>query len=582
MQANFFSRDISLRSRRINICLFLCTIGGVAATISTLQQSPSFFSIIAIMSLPIITIILQIWVGKTGHYRAGGFIVSILLCDIIFPLIFFTSGGVYSGMMVYFILGVVLMFFLLGDNMRDCISMTILFLIINSICIYISYRYPSLVTPIPTKGLMFLDIIVAFIVSVVLVEMALLFQNHQFLKEQRIAEDAMKAKDDFLASMSHELRTPLNAIIGLSELQIKAKDDLPESVNNNIKNIYESGTTLLRIINDILDITKIGSGRFELNCADYNTADMIYDTISMNKVRIGDKPIEFKIKIDPSLPNNLYGDELRIRQIFNNILSNAFKYTHAGIVQLDITSRREGNEVVIIANISDTGIGIRKSDIPSIFKKYNKFDITKNRNIEGTGLGLAITYELVEMMNGNIKVTSEYGKGSTFTFEISQKIINNDPIGEKNADAFANFSYQGEKSVHQMSTYFSLKGRRALIVDDVELNLFITKTMLSLYNLEADCVYSGKEAIDLIRETKIKYDIIFMDHMMPEMDGIEATRIIREEIGSEYAKKIPIVALTANALVGNEELFINNGFQEYLSKPMDSQKLDEVLKKVFL
>jgi len=578
---SFFSKDIPLRGRLINICLFLCTIGGVLGAIATFIQASSVIAVVSIMLLPISTIILQIWVGKTGNYRAGGFIFSIVLCDIIFPIIFFSSGGIRSGMLAYFMLGSVILFLLLGDNTGDCVFMTIVFLTVNSLCILYSHYNPAIVTHIQSEAMLYLDVIVAFIVSAVLVEMALWFQNRLYKNEQKRAEEAMKAKDEFLASMSHELRTPLNAIIGLSEIQMKMKKDLPKSSYEDIKHIYESGTTLLRIINDILDISKIGSGRFELICTEYSTVDMVNDAISMNKVRIGDKPINFEVSIDPSLPSMLFGDELRVRQILNNILSNAFKYTHSGTVSMAVSGKVSAAGMVFMqTKITDTGIGIRREDIPLLFGKYNKLDNAKNHNIEGTGLGLSITRELLHMMGGKIMVDSDYGKGSTFSFEVPQKIIDKTPIGEEKANSLADFTYKDNKSKQHEFAYTDLSGMRVLVVDDVDINLYVTSEMLAPYKMEVDCVESGREVVDLVKKANPEYDIIFMDHMMPGIDGVEATRIIREEIGTDYAKTVPIVALTANALVGNEELFLNSGFQAFLTKPMDLLKLDETMKKL--
>ena len=563
------------------MALFFSTIGGLAGSLATItiQGVPAVASIASLL-LPVISIILQIWIGKTGNYRIGGFIGSILLCNIIFPIIFFTSGGIQSGILVYYVLGGIVLFLLLGEKIVDCVIMTIVFLVVNSGCIYASYRFPELVIPIQSEFMIYMDIIVGFIISVALVQIALWHQNSLYKSEQRIAEKAMKAKDEFLASMSHELRTPLNAIIGLSETQMKTVQS--ESTYNDIRNIHESGMTLLCIINDILDLSKIGSGRFELVCVNYNTAVMINDTIRMNKVRIGEKPIEFQVNVDPSLPAVLYGDDLRIRQIISNLLSNAFKYTLAGIVRMDITSQHSGDEAVITVKISDTGIGIRESDIPSLFGKYNKFNNKENRNIEGTGLGLAITRKLLEVLSGNITVESVYGKGSIFSFKIPQKIIDATPIGQNIVDSLSDFTYQDNKTPEQKFNYISLEAYRVLVVDDNEINLYVTEVLLSNYKLAIDCVKSGKEAIELIRNAEIKYNVIFMDHMMPELDGIETTKIIREEINSEYARTIPIVALTANALAGSEEMFLNSGFQKFLPKPIDIQKLDKVLKELLV
>ena len=582
MKGSFFSVDVPLRGRLINICFFLCTIGGICATISTIIQKSSVLAVIFIMMIPICTTILQVWVRQTGKYRAASFFFTIVLCDIIFPIIFFTSGGIYSGMIAYFILGSVILFLLLGDDMRDCIAMIIVFLVVNSSCIIFSYYNPSVVIPIKNEALLYMDVVVALIISSAMVEVVLWFQNRMYKNAQKSAEEAMRAKDEFLASMSHELRTPLNAIIGLSEIQMKMKDSLPQSSYEDIKNIYESGTTLLRIINDILDISKIGSGKFELSCAEYKTADMINDTICMNKVRIGGKPIKFVINIDPALPSALFGDELRLRQILNNILSNAFKYTQSGIVQMDIFGKKSHDVFALDIKISDTGIGIRNKDIPLLFSKYNKLDNAAAHSIEGTGLGLSITQDLLQMMGSGMEIDSVYGEGSSFSFRIPQKTIDMTPIGVETSESLAAFSYKDDKHAQQEFKYASFDGMRALVADDVDINLYITSEILSKYGLTVDCVESGKEAVALIREEKVRYDIIFMDQMMPEMDGIEATRIIRQEINTEYAKTVPIVALTANAIVGSKELFLENGFQQFLTKPMDLQELDAALKAVLL
>ena len=576
---SFFSDDIPLRGRLINICLLLTTLGGILAAISTMAQTPSVISILSILLVPACTICLQLWVRKTGHYRAGGFIFSIVLCDILLPIVFFFSGGIYSRMPVYFILGSVILFLLLGDNVKDCVLMTIVYLAINSACILHSYLNPQSVTPIQSEAMRYLDVIMALVISVFVVQLALWFQTQMYKKEQKRAEEAMRGKDEFLASMSHELRTPLNAIIGISEIQLKMKDDLPESSQEDVRKIHESGITLLRLINDLLDISKIGSGRFELVCGNYRTADMIHDTINMNKVRIGEKPIEFKVHVDPNLPTELYGDELRVRQVLSNVLSNAFKYTQKGEVTLNIVCRRKNGQALLGVEVSDTGIGIREGDIPKLFDKYTKLDSRKNHNIEGTGLGLSITQELLQLMAGDIEVSSVYGQGSTFSFELPQQIVDEMPIGKSNAEALSAFTYKPKESLLQETEHLSFRGMRALVVDDVEINLYITSEMLTPYDIEVDCVESGAKAIELISAAEREYDIVFMDHMMPGLDGIEATHIIRAEIDSDYARNVPIVALTANALVGNEALFLNNGFQAFLSKPTDLRQLDAVLRQ---
>jgi CheY-like chemotaxis protein len=377
--------------------------------------------------------------------------------------------------------------------------------------------------------------------------------------------------------MSHEIRTPLNAVIGLSEIQLQK--DLPEDTYVDLEKIYNSGSTLLGIINDILDISKIEAGNFELIPEEYDTPSLINDTVQLNIVRIGSKPITFKLNIDDTLPARLFGDELRVKQVLNNILSNAFKYTKAGTVTLQVRWEKAGDgEIIMIFSVSDTGQGIKEEDIGKLFSEYSQLDTRANRKIEGTGLGLSITKQLVEMMNGTIRVESEYGWGSTFIVQIRQRIVEERPIGKEVAENLRSFRLietRQSRSKNLVRAYMPYG--KVLVVDDVATNLDVAKGLMLPYGLTIDCLLSGPEAIENIRKAEVKYDAIFMDHMMPGMDGIEAARIIRNEIGTEYAKTVPIIALTANALAGNEEMFLASGFDAFIAKPIDIMRLDVLL-----
>ncbi|MDR0906969.1 MAG: response regulator [Oscillospiraceae bacterium] len=402
--------------------------------------------------------------------------------------------------------------------------------------------------------------------------------THQLVLAREEAIAGAEAKTDFLANMSHEMRTPLNAIIGLSELTLDS-GEVEGYARENLEKVYNSGVTLLSLINDILDISKIDSGKFELIPVEYDTPSLINDTVTLNIVRIGSKPITFDLHIDGNVPSMLVGDELRLKQIFNNLLSNAFKYTKEGSVVWSIDFEEDGDDVWIVSSIRDSGIGIRPKDMEKLFTNYNQVDTKSNRKIEGTGLGLSICKSLLDLMDGSISVESEYGEGSVFSIRVRQgKAAGSVPIGDDVANNLRSFRYSEHKRDRSSKLVRArIPYAKVLVVDDVPTNLDVARGMMKPYGMQVDCAASGPAAIELIRNSDVKYNAIFMDHMMPEMDGIEATRIIRQEIGTDYARNIPIIALTANAIVGNEDMFLKNGFQAFLSKPIDIMRMDVVI-----
>jgi signal transduction histidine kinase/HPt (histidine-containing phosphotransfer) domain-containing protein/ActR/RegA family two-component response regulator len=392
-------------------------------------------------------------------------------------------------------------------------------------------------------------------------------------------ENATNAKTAFLANMSHEMRTPLNVIVGLTTLQLD-NENIAGEIKTDLKKINRAGELLLGIVNDVLDISKIEAGRLEMIPVEYYTASLLNDIITINMIRIESKMITFNLDISENLPTRLIGDELRIKQIYNNLLSNAFKYTREGSVTLRVSCERISDENVwVTAKVSDTGIGIKNEDIEKLFSEYNQVDMKANRRIEGTGLGLSITKKLVILMDGEITVESEYGMGTTFSIKYKQSIADEKPIGWDIAENLRSFRYTDQKQLISSSVVRpDLSYAKVLVVDDFPTNLDVAAGMLRKYKMQVDSVLSGREAVNLIKKGEPVYSAIFMDHMMPEMDGIEATRLIRE-IETEYARTIPIIALTANAVVGNEQMFLDNGFNAFLSKPINILMLDIIVKK---
>ena len=421
-------------------------------------------------------------------------------------------------------------------------------------------------------------IVIALILIIVVVLISGFFRSLRvtmnFLENARNeAEQANKSKSNFLATMSHEIRTPMNAIIGITQIQLQKKDLSDENIQV-MEKIYSSGNSLLGIINDILDMSKIETGKLDLSPVEYDVPGLLNDTVQLNIVRIGEKQIEFLLNPDESLPSKLYGDELRVKQILNNLLSNAIKYTKSGYVKLTVSHIADGGDVTLHFSVEDTGQGIKPEDKARLFTEYLRFNHEANRATEGTGLGLTITKKLVEMMGGTIDVESEYGKGSVFSVAVMQKAVDCGPIGAETAERLRGFTFTDERHIYNPNVaYESMPYGSVLVVDDDETNLYVAEGVLQLYDLQIEMADSGFTAIEKIESGK-EYDLIFMDHMMPKMDGIITTQRIRA-LGYTGA----IVALTANALVGNEEMFTQNGFDGYISKPIDIRSIDTVLDK---
>ncbi|MCL2093207.1 MAG: ATP-binding protein [Treponema sp.] len=423
------------------------------------------------------------------------------------------------------------------------------------------------------------------IISVMVIFISSLVSFLSFRREALSAASANAAKSSFLAAMSHEIRSSMNAVIGLSEIELMGPHS--ETSTHNITQIHRSGTYLLGIINDILDISKIEAGGLELKPHEYDSASLINDTISIHRVQLGNKPIELVLELEDDFPSKLYGDELRVSQIVGNILSNAIKYTKEGRITITVSWRPlsmpragEAGRGQLGFTIRDTGIGIRQEELGKLFTGYSRLDYQMNQSIEGTGLGLVIAKTLSEMMGGTINVESEYGKGSVFTVELIQGIYNPSPLGPDTVQALKKFTFIRETSPAETRAFAAPEGK-ILLVDDRQTNLLVGRGLLKPYGIQVDTAASGPEAIELVKQKRRsgdkQYDLILMDYMMPGMDGVETAKLIRAWEGSSSESPIPIVALTANAQRGMKEYFEEQGFQAYITKPIDPLMLGETI-----
>ncbi len=388
------------------------------------------------------------------------------------------------------------------------------------------------------------------------------------------ARRANSAKSEFLANMSHEIRTPINAVLGMNEMIIR--ESTSDRITTYARNVESAGKNLLSIINDILDFSKIEAGKMEIAESDYKLSSVLNDVTNMIVFKARQKDLKFDVKVDENLPDGLYGDEVRVRQVVTNVLNNAVKYTHEGSVSLNVTGEKFTDEdglahINLVFKISDTGIGIKEEDLPKLFKKFERIDLVQNNTVEGTGLGLSITHNLLNLMNGQIEVASEYGKGSTFIIYLPQKIVSAEPIG--------NFHDKFDRYVHAMKAYresFKAPEAHVLVVDDTDMNLTVIEGLLSKTEIQLDTASSGAEALNLTKDKK--YDLILMDQRMPQMDGTQTLNHIRSQEGGANIDT-PVICLTADAVSGARNKYLEEGFTDYLSKPVESATLEAALIK---
>ena len=393
-------------------------------------------------------------------------------------------------------------------------------------------------------------------------------EAEKLAQEKVIADSANKAKSEFLSNMSHEIRTPINAIMGMDEMILRESKD--PNILEYGENLQNAARNLLGLVNDILDFSKIEAGKMEIIPVEYHISSMLNDLVNMVKKRAEKKGLEFIVNASPDIPSVLFGDEIRIKQVITNILTNAVKYTEEGSVTLDVNYKNIDDEkIYLIVSVVDTGIGIKEEDLKKLFSAFERIEEKRNRTIEGTGLGMNITQRLLSMMGTQLEVASIYGKGSTFKFKIEQKIMNTEPLGD--------FQEDYKRSLNQHKEYhetFTAPDARILVVDDTVMNLTVIKGLLKQTKIKVDTALNGADCISIV--AKNKYDIIFLDHRMPGMDGIETLKIMQKMTSSPNINT-PVISLTANAISGAREHYISVGFQDYLTKPINSSQLENLI-----
>ncbi len=513
---------------------------------------------------------------KHGKIFIGSIIQVLVLVCVVLPVTFFFGGGPEGGGVFWVIFSYMFIGMSLPGALR--VVMMVLLTAINIAEYVVWYIHPEYVKAHDT-GMFFIDALVSITLVGYSTFAMLRYQKRIFAEEsKRAQEQALRAEElnrsqnQFFSSMSHEIRTPINSILGLNEIILR-QEDASEEIKKDAANIQGAGKLLLALVNDILDLSKIEAGKMDIVPVNYSVSSLVSDIVNMIWLRAEEKGLKLKVDIDPSIPCELYGDEVRIKQILVNLLNNAVKYTKEGTVTLHIDNEEIFDErALIVFTVTDTGMGIKQEALPHLFDAFQRADEEKNRYIEGTGLGLSIVKMLVDLMKGTISVNSVYTQGSTFTVSIWQPISNKAPVGEINIESLGNAASSG----HYESSFMA-PSARILIVDDNEMNIEVEKKLLADTGVKIETATSGETALELT--ARIHYDVILMDHLMPGMDGIECLLRIRKQ-SEEINNNTPVIVLTANAGAENKELYSKSGFDGYLLKPVSGRQLEDTLLRV--
>ena len=558
----------------MSITLFIMNIGNLFLILSTIfifvltlnYKSPVYKRFVAVVSFVAVLVVIEVVIYQ------------------IFPE--YSPSGVsmnYETTLALFVTGIMFVFmgFIPGrfkSIKKNTVTLPMLWvtsLVIPTISfvlvIWISRHFPP--------ALVFVSISFVFLFNILVFYMhnalAAAYEGKLKLKDAEAAEESSKAKSRFLARISHEIRTPISAVMGISEMQLRNRN-VPPNIEECFAKIYDSSKLLLNIVNDILDFSKIEAGKMPIIDSEYDVASLVSDVAQLRLVYLDGKDVKFQMHIDKDIPAKLTGDSLRIRQIIGNLLTNSFKYTEAGTVTLSLQCEKKDEEhTTLIVSIQDTGIGMTVEQLDKIMclnSEYIRLHEQENPDVGGTGLGLPIVFSLAKMMNAQLDMKSEAGKGTSVVFRISQKLSGTEVLGAELARRLQNFEADTWSASDELNfAPEPMPHGKVLVVDDIDINLEVAMTMMEFFSLNAEGCKSGQEAIDKVQQGNV-YNIIFMDHMMPDMDGVEATRILRN-----MGYNQPIIALTANALKGQAEMFMENGFSGFISKPIDIKILHDYL-----
>ncbi|MBQ7587019.1 MAG: response regulator [Lachnospiraceae bacterium] len=567
-ELDFQSKSFVLLSVIALAGLFLALISGIILGQSFMANLSVFIEFVLLSGIFYMAVF-------HNRIRIAMMTIAFFLIFVFLPAAFFTSGGAAGGTPVWFAFTTLYIVMTLSGRPKIFFLGTNVIVVI--VCWWIGYTHPETVTEFTRKEAyydsFFTLLIVGIIMTMLLSYQALLFrrENERVNSQKKEIEELNRVQKRFFSFMSHEIRTPVNAILGTNEMMLRRKD-IPEEILEDAYNVQNAGKMLLAIINDILDLSRMEAGNMEIIPVEYRVAEMISEIVNMIRVRAEEKGLVFDVDADPDIPSGLMGDEIRIKQIIINLLTNAVKYTEKGSVKLGIKSEKaDDDRIMLIISVRDTGIGIKKELMSTLFDEFKRVDIEKNRNIEGTGLGLSIVKQLVNLMDGEIHVDSVYGEGTEFTVSLLQGVTDPERIGKTDITAHSKPQAGNDRP-------FTAPEAKILIVDDNKVNIAVETGLLRNTGIQIDTALSGPEALELT--LKNKYDCILMDHFMPGMDGIECLKHIRSQTEG-MCNEVPVIILTANAEGENQELYKEAGFDGRLSKPVSGSSLEgELIKHI--